>query len=188
MGEFKKSNGFRGGEPSRNFRSGGGDRPPFNKGGFGGGSRDRDGSRPRMFPATCAECNNSCEVPFNPGDRDVLCSNCFAASKGESVRSDSHKTFERRGSNFPAPKPQTEDKRIDELMRQVNDLHKKLNTIMEMINGAVAHKTAKETDKSMEEVKEVNKEVKKEIKEIKKEAKKETKEAVKKAPAKKKTK
>jgi CxxC-x17-CxxC domain-containing protein len=31
-----------------------------------------------MFPATCAECGQSTEVPFQPrGDRPVYCSDCY---------------------------------------------------------------------------------------------------------------
>ncbi|MBU0612459.1 hypothetical protein KKB10_00430 [Patescibacteria group bacterium] len=37
-----------------------------------------------MFPATCDECGNKCEVPFRPsGGKPVLCSNCFG-EKGNS--------------------------------------------------------------------------------------------------------
>ena len=44
---------------------------------------ERDGyssySGPRqMYPATCAECGKSTEVPFQPrGDKPVYCSDCF---------------------------------------------------------------------------------------------------------------
>jgi CxxC-x17-CxxC domain-containing protein len=40
--------------------------------GFGGGA-------PRqMFPATCAECGKTTEVPFSPrGDKPVYCSDCY---------------------------------------------------------------------------------------------------------------
>ncbi|MEE8413388.1 MAG: CxxC-x17-CxxC domain-containing protein [Dehalococcoidales bacterium] len=43
---------------------------------------ERDGNSygaPRqMFPATCAECGKSTEVPFQPrGDRPVYCSECY---------------------------------------------------------------------------------------------------------------
>ncbi|MFA6436368.1 MAG: CxxC-x17-CxxC domain-containing protein [Candidatus Gracilibacteria bacterium] len=51
--------------------------------GFGRGS-DR-GPRMEMHPATCAECGESCEVPFKPtGSRPVLCRDCFKGSQGES--------------------------------------------------------------------------------------------------------
>lgn len=41
-----------------------------------GGRRDR-GQR-QMFQATCSECGNDCEIPFQPrGGRPVFCSSCF---------------------------------------------------------------------------------------------------------------
>jgi CxxC-x17-CxxC domain-containing protein len=41
------------------------------------------GRTPRqMHPATCAQCSQLTEVPFQPkGDRPVLCSECFALSR-----------------------------------------------------------------------------------------------------------
>lgn len=51
----------------------------FNRGG------GRDFARPAMHQATCAQCGQSCEVPFKPtGDRPVYCSNCF---KGKDANS-----------------------------------------------------------------------------------------------------
>ena len=36
------------------------------------------GAPRQMFPATCAECGKSTEVPFQPrGDRPVYCSDCY---------------------------------------------------------------------------------------------------------------
>lgn len=80
MGEFQKQRPFgrsrgksisggRGGS-SRGF---GGGRGGFSKGrgGFGGGDR-------QMHDAVCADCGNSCKVPFFPsGEKPVYCSNCF---------------------------------------------------------------------------------------------------------------
>ncbi|MDZ4231115.1 MAG: zinc-ribbon domain containing protein [Dehalococcoidales bacterium] len=35
-------------------------------------------SRRQMFPAVCAECGKTTEVPFEPrGDRPVYCSDCY---------------------------------------------------------------------------------------------------------------
>jgi CxxC-x17-CxxC domain-containing protein len=59
------------------------------RGGGGGGSRGGSssgygyggGSRPQrqMFPATCAQCGKSTEVPFEPrGDKPVYCSDCYS--------------------------------------------------------------------------------------------------------------
>ena len=40
---------------------------------------DRGYGAPRqMYPATCAECGKSTEVPFQPrGDKPVYCSDCY---------------------------------------------------------------------------------------------------------------
>ncbi len=36
------------------------------------------GAPRQMFPATCAECGKSTEVPFEPrGDRPVYCNDCY---------------------------------------------------------------------------------------------------------------
>ena len=36
------------------------------------------GAPRQMFPATCAECGQSTEVPFQPrGDKPVYCSDCY---------------------------------------------------------------------------------------------------------------
>jgi CxxC-x17-CxxC domain-containing protein len=46
------------------------------KGGQEGGSRY--GAPRQMFDATCSECGQSTQVPFEPrGDRPVYCSDCF---------------------------------------------------------------------------------------------------------------
>ena len=42
------------------------------------GSSSGYGATRQMFPATCAECGKSTEVPFQPrGDKPVYCSDCF---------------------------------------------------------------------------------------------------------------
>jgi CxxC-x17-CxxC domain-containing protein len=46
--------------------------------GSGGGGSTSYGAPRQMFPATCAECGKSTEVPFQPrGDKPVYCSDCF---------------------------------------------------------------------------------------------------------------
>ena len=47
----------------------------------GGGRFGRD--RPReMHKATCGDCGNECEVPFEPsGDKPVYCNDCFSSHK-----------------------------------------------------------------------------------------------------------
>ena len=39
----------------------------------------------QMFDAVCAQCNQPCQVPFEPreGGKPVLCLTCFRASKGD---------------------------------------------------------------------------------------------------------
>ena len=44
----------------------------------GGNSYGNSYNQRQMFPATCAECGKSTEVPFEPrGDRPVYCSDCY---------------------------------------------------------------------------------------------------------------
>ena len=55
------------------------------QGGFGGGARRSGGGDREMFPATCAACGKSCQVPFQPsGDKPVYCSDCFQGQRGSS--------------------------------------------------------------------------------------------------------
>ncbi len=45
------------------------------------GREDRNGDR-QMFDATCDECKNRCQVPFQPsGGKPVYCSDCFGDKK-----------------------------------------------------------------------------------------------------------
>ncbi len=47
----------------------------------GGGGRGGFGGSRQMYPAVCATCGKSTEVPFEPrGDRPVYCSACYNAS------------------------------------------------------------------------------------------------------------
>ena len=50
------------------------------------------GRTPRqMHPATCSTCGQMTEVPFAPrGDKPVLCSECFAATRSESSSGRAH--------------------------------------------------------------------------------------------------
>jgi CxxC-x17-CxxC domain-containing protein len=46
-------------------------------GNSGGGYRQR-----QMYPAVCASCGNSCQVPFEPRDgRPVYCSDCYSRER-----------------------------------------------------------------------------------------------------------
>ena len=60
----------RGGSDSRRFE----DSPRFSPRGEAGAG---EAGRP-MFEAVCADCGDSCKVPFQPSsDKPVFCSNCF---------------------------------------------------------------------------------------------------------------
>lgn len=91
MGEY--------GRDRSGWRSGGG---RFG-GGFGWGGRwGRDSGRwerPELFRATCAECGDSCEVPFKPtGERPVYCSDCFRDMEwGRGERDSGRRDFGDRG-------------------------------------------------------------------------------------------
>ena len=61
--------------------SGGGDRGG-RAGGGGGGMGGARGPR-ELFPATCAECGQETQVPFQPkGSKPVYCRDCFNARRG----------------------------------------------------------------------------------------------------------
>ena len=51
-------------------------------GGYGGGGGGGRGAR-EMFQATCSQCGNVAEVPFQPrGDKPVYCRDCFSSRGG----------------------------------------------------------------------------------------------------------
>lgn len=141
MGEFKKSGGFN--------RGGGGhsDRPRFggDRGGFSRPSGDmggNNGARAQMFSAVCSDCNRKCEVPFRPtGDRPVFCNDCFGNKRAPAHDGNQRReapparSFSQRDFTPPMPssKLPAEDKRIDELKRQLDAVNKKLDTMMEMM-------------------------------------------------------
>jgi CxxC-x17-CxxC domain-containing protein len=40
------------------------------------------GAKRQMFPATCAQCGKTTEVPFQPrGDKPVYCSDCYRKTR-----------------------------------------------------------------------------------------------------------
>lgn len=149
MGNFKKHGGFGGREGGRGGfnRSGG-------RGGFGGGRPDfkrggRDGGRGDMFSAICAACRKQCEVPFRPsGDKPVYCNECFhshrEAPRTEYMRRDERERdtreaprhFSPAGFAPSAPKFQGDDKRIDDLKKQLETVNAKLDAIMKVIGGS----------------------------------------------------
>jgi len=93
MKNFNREGGFGDRKSSGNFarRSSGG-----RDSGSRGFGRGGDDARPAMHKAVCADCGNSCEVPFKPsGDRPVLCSNCFKGKDSMSSTRSGGRDFSR---------------------------------------------------------------------------------------------
>ncbi len=149
MAFFKKPGGFGGGRGGDRGNDRGssrfGDKPRFGDrkpsfggkpGGFrGGDDRGGFGGRPpvQLFKATCAECGNSCEVPFRPsGEKPVYCNNCFTGNKDrDGGRSFEKRDFKPRDSFAPASS--APDKRIDEIKKQLDVMQAKINDILQML-------------------------------------------------------
>ena len=174
MKDFNRGGGFgdkRGGGGGGGFgrRDSGGSRGGFNRG--GGGSFDR----PAMHQATCADCGQSCEVPFKPtGERPVYCSNCFknkdeGAPKRDDRRDDRHEhrsenRFDSRSENREFSKPAVNSGSFSN--EQFETLNAKLDKILRALNSAPVVKEVAAI-KEVAAVKEVPV-----VKEVKKEAKK----------------
>lgn len=131
---------------NQNYRSGGG-RGGSRYGGRDSGGRSfggsRDLGRPAMHRATCAQCGNDCEVPFQPsGDRPVYCSNCFESRRngdGNSRGSD-RRNFAR--PNFEERRTQSSDRNDNrktsgpdnsQIIEQIQNLHAKLDKIISVL-------------------------------------------------------
>ncbi|MEJ7837492.1 MAG: zinc-ribbon domain containing protein [Thermomicrobiales bacterium] len=81
------------GSSSGGYGDGGGSSYGSSNGGGGGsygGDRGGFSSAPRqLFSATCSECGQTTEVPFNPTPgKPVYCRDCFQARKASSPRYD----------------------------------------------------------------------------------------------------
>ncbi len=93
--DFYQSRGFS--EPSRcpdcraqrkseRERGGGGSSYGGGYSSYGSGGGGQRAPR-QMFQATCSNCGNVAEVPFQPsGDKPVYCSNCFEQRRGTQSR------------------------------------------------------------------------------------------------------
>lgn len=95
-----------------------------------GGDRDRGGRSSRfedkrMFPATCDNCGNACEVPFKPsGDKPIYCRDCFnKMGKGNS-------------------RPHTSSGGNDAMVDQFAALNKKLDAILSVLSPKQANTTS----------------------------------------------
>lgn len=148
MNDFKNKGAFGGGRPSfgggrGNDRGGfGGPRKSFGgRPSFGGGDRGGfGGGRPmELHQAICADCGKSCEVPFKPnGRKPVYCKECFARSEG-TAESGSRPTRDASFTPkpfFKAPAPAGNDKRIDDLKVQLDNVNYKLEKLIKMIEGS----------------------------------------------------
>ena len=103
-----------------------------------GGERKSFGDKP-MYDAVCSNCGNPCQVPFKPnGMKPVLCNNCFAKQNGEEVfvpngRSETPRSFDRGSDRTPAAKP-ANDYRIDNLVKQMEQVTGKLDTLIGLMS------------------------------------------------------
>jgi CxxC-x17-CxxC domain-containing protein len=177
MKDFNRGGGFRdkrggGGFERRDSGSRGGG---FNRGGSGGGF-----DRPAMHQATCAECGQSCEVPFKPtGERPVYCSNCFKnRDEGAPRRDDRHEhrsesRFDGRPEKHEFSKPVVNNNSFSN--EQFETLNAKLDKILRTLSSAptnFAPKAAQISETLKEAAKKIEIKVNPIVKEIKKEAKK----------------
>jgi CxxC-x17-CxxC domain-containing protein len=88
-----------------------------------------------MHSAECSKCHKACQVPFRPnGTKPVFCADCFTRD-GDRDSHDSRGSFQKREYGAPRSAP-TEDRRIDELKRQLIQMDSKLDRIVQMIDAA----------------------------------------------------
>ncbi|KND49336.1 MAG: hypothetical protein AB203_02975 [Parcubacteria bacterium C7867-008] len=112
---------------------------PFTSGGAGRGparfSRS-DASGPReMHTAECSKCHKACQVPFRPnGTKPVFCGDCFTRD-GDRDSRDTRGSFQKKEYGAPRTAP-AEDRRIDELKRQLIQMDSKLDRLVQMIDAA----------------------------------------------------
>lgn len=201
MKDFKRGGGFNRGGDRGGSRFGGGDRGGFGGGNRGGG-RGNFNDRPTMHKTNCSECGRVAEVPFKPnGDKPVLCSDCFGGGRN----SDRPRINDRgdRGDRRGGDRGFGNKERISQgggadlgkLKEDVASLHKKMDTIMNLLGAATPISKVKEEEKEpvikipkreKPAEGELKKAVKKAVKTAKKEIKKVTKKVAKKVSKKKK--
>ena len=159
-----------------NFNKGGSGRPRGNDGGakFGREGKPafgkkswgdkRSGDKPPMlYKATCANCHNSCEVPFRPnGERPVYCKDCFEnkGGRGGSDRASSEEVLRPAGRMYDRsdgrsyqrdfapqgnPMPHYEsNKGNDDIKRQLELVNTKLERLIQAVEKMVPAKPAAE--------------------------------------------
>jgi CxxC-x17-CxxC domain-containing protein len=110
----------------RNFKKDGGKRD------FGRDRFNQSGSnfseQKTMHTATCAECGDSCQVPFKPrGDKPVYCSHCFG-KQNDNVSHSFSKPREFRREK--APESNNNQGLVDKISELINKLDKIANLLI----------------------------------------------------------
>ena len=146
MNKFRKPHG-------KNRTEGGGgfvhkgERPSFGPKPAGKFGMARSFGRPVLHDAVCSHCGKATQVPFRPnGQKPVFCKQCFNTDRANSP---SPVTKQTSPAIFNAPRPQADDKRIDDLRGQVEALHVKMDRIWEVL--AVSHAKKEETPSASSE-------------------------------------
>jgi CxxC-x17-CxxC domain-containing protein len=130
MNDFKNNDRFGG-----KRRGGFGGKPGFQRsGGF---------SRPQgqMFPAVCAQCGKSTEVPFKPnGQRPIYCRDCYGGST-TSTNEAPRRPYQAPAQFQPRPQAPVADPRIEAMQYQLVKIHAKLDEILMKMAVAKAQQT-----------------------------------------------
>lgn len=119
MRDFKRG-GFRDNKGPGGFRRSGFGRPDR------GERFDSGRGRGQMYDAICSQCGKNCQIPFQPtGQRPVYCKECFGGSKSQA--SGPRRDFE--------SSQKVSDTRIDDLKRQLDSVHSKLDKIVQLLQS-----------------------------------------------------
>lgn len=148
MGNFKRrDSGDRG---PKSFSGG----KKFGGRSFGGGNKYDDsdfGRGPSLHHATCHSCGKDCEVPFRPnGRKPVFCSICFDKQGGSSAPKFGGKSFagsrfeNDRKPDFHRGSPMAENKSIEQLKAQFDQLDAKLDKILQILSAPAFISTSNE--------------------------------------------
>lgn len=103
--------------------------------GFRGGRSFGEGNRKpaTLYRAVCAQCSDSCEVPFKPtGERPVLCSSCFKKNGDSHPKSNRFDEPRRFGADR-SDNAGYSQKGSDPVQKQLQAIHVKLDKILEML-------------------------------------------------------
>lgn len=130
MSDFRKFNNSRG----DNNRGGFG-RRDYGRRNFGD---NRDSSRRTMYQATCAECGNKCEIPFEPKDgRSVYCSNCFEKRGNSNSNS---RRFERNNTS------NNNDSSKFEVKEMLDRINSKIDKLLNLLTPEADNEKADEKE------------------------------------------